>query len=53
LPDLETSEVTYQLAKCYYKLDGREIFDATIDGKLQIFPKIFYEEALKICTKKA
>jgi len=43
LPDLQTSEEAYQLAKRYFERDGREILDATIDGKLQVFPKVGYE----------
>jgi hypothetical protein len=49
LPDLQRSEISYQLAKLYFEKDGREIFDATLDGKLNVFEKIKYEEALKQC----
>jgi hypothetical protein len=44
LPDLETSELAYGLARRYYEETGREILDATIGGKLQIFKKIKYDE---------
>ena len=44
LPDLETSELAYRLAKLNFEQAGRQIFDATIDGKLQVFPKVKYEE---------
>jgi hypothetical protein len=44
LPDLEMSENAYSLAKDYYFNDNREILDATIDGKLKIFPKIKFSE---------
>jgi hypothetical protein len=44
LPDLEASEQAYKLAKKAYREDGRRIVDATIDGKLQIFPKAHFEE---------
>lgn len=40
LPDLETSELAYRLAKKYYEADGRQILDATIGGKLLVFPKV-------------
>jgi len=42
LPDLETSEQAYHLAREAYEKDGREILDATIGGKLAIFPKVDY-----------
>lgn len=43
LPDLETSELAYMLALESYEAAGRKIFDATIDGKLEIFHKIDYD----------
>jgi hypothetical protein len=49
LPDLEASELGYRLAQFAYRRQGREIFDATVDGALDIFPKISYEEALRRC----
>jgi hypothetical protein len=42
LPDLETSERAYQLAKAVFEAEGRKIFDGTIDGNLAVFPKIDY-----------
>lgn len=39
LPDLVKSELGYQMALDYYQHFGREIIDATIGGKCQIFPK--------------
>jgi hypothetical protein len=42
LPDLETSEVGYVMAREAYREAGREIVDATIGGKLTIFPKVDY-----------
>jgi hypothetical protein len=44
LPDLETSEVAYHLAHSTYRESGRFIFDATVGGKLDIFPKVEYQE---------
>lgn len=52
LPDLEASELSYHLAKFFYNRDGRQIYDATVDGELQIFPKISFEQALSTCNKK-
>jgi hypothetical protein len=43
LPDLETSEVGYAMARAAYRKAGREILDATIGGKLTIFPKVDYD----------
>lgn len=42
LPDLETSELGYQMAKQAFEADGRQIVDATIGGNLQVFPKTDY-----------
>lgn len=42
LPDLEKSERHYKIAKEYYEHDGREIVDATSDGKLHVFPKVSF-----------
>lgn len=52
LADLEGNETSYMLAKQYFERDGRKIYDATVGGKLQIFPKIYYHEALEMCGKK-
>lgn len=43
LPDLETSEIGYRLAKDAYENDNRKILDATVDGKLNIFPKVSFD----------
>ncbi len=43
LPDLETSEIAYRLAREAFERDGREVLDATIGGQLTIFPKVDYE----------
>lgn len=40
LPDLDTSEIGYRLAKQAYESAGRRVLDATIGGKLTIFPKV-------------
>ena len=42
LPDLETSELGYRMARKAFEADGRQVLDATIGGKLDIFPKIDY-----------
>ncbi len=43
LPDLETSELAYCMARDAYKKDGREILDATVGGKLTVFPKVNFD----------
>jgi hypothetical protein len=40
LPDLETSEQAYCLAKNHFEGHGRKIIDATVDGKLTVFSKV-------------
>ena len=42
LPDLEGSERAYRLAQQAYTQAGRRVLDATVGGKLQIFPKVNY-----------
>jgi len=42
LPDLDTSEIGYTLAREAYRKAGREVIDATVGGKLTIFPKVDY-----------
>lgn len=44
LPDLEMSEIGYQMAKIAYESDGRKVLDATIGGKLTIFEKVDYNQ---------
>lgn len=43
LPDLDTSELAYTMAREAYHTEGREIIDATVGGKLTVFPKVDYE----------
>ena len=44
LPDLATSEHHYKIAYDYFKLNNRQIIDATLDGQCQVFPKQDYRE---------
>jgi hypothetical protein len=39
LPDLELSERAYSMAKAAFEAAGGQVLDATVDGKLAIFPK--------------
>lgn len=42
LPDLDTSERSYLMAQQAYEQAGRQVLDATVGGKLTIFPKVDY-----------
>jgi hypothetical protein len=42
LPDLETSEVAYQLALRAFEADGRRVLNATVGGRLEVFPRVDY-----------
>lgn len=52
LADIEGNEASYYLAKHEYHESGREIYDATVNGKLNVFNKIGFEDALKMAKKK-
>lgn len=43
LPDLETSEMGYRLARRAYEQAGRQVLDATVGGKLTVFPRVPYD----------
>jgi hypothetical protein len=47
LPDLDTSEIGYTLALKAYRKAGREVLDATVAGKLTVFPKVDYNTLFK------
>jgi hypothetical protein len=42
LPDLDGSERAYQMARQAYAQAGRRVVDATVGGKLTVFPKVDY-----------
>ena len=42
LPDLETSETAYQLARRAFEADGRRVLNATVGGNLEVFPRVDY-----------
>ena len=42
LHDLDTSEIWYTFAREAYRQAGREVVDATVGGKLTIFPNVDY-----------
>ncbi|RPI31345.1 MAG: DUF115 domain-containing protein [Chloroflexota bacterium] len=43
LPDLVGSERAYRLAREAYSNAGRQVLDATVGGKLAVFPKVDYK----------
>lgn len=43
LPDFVKNEIAYRKVKAAFEADGREVVDATIGGKLQVFRKVDYE----------
>jgi hypothetical protein len=49
-PDLPGSEVSYQVAKAVFESHGRRILDATVGGKLKVFPKVEYADYLASST---
>lgn len=44
LPDLVQSETAYRLARQAFEQEGRRVRDATIGGRLNVFPKVRYED---------
>lgn len=52
LPDLEGSEIAYSLAKFFFERNSRRIYDATLNGKLKIFPKVSFNDSLMSCKKR-
>jgi hypothetical protein len=43
LPDLEMSETAYRIARDHFAMHGRSVVDATVGGKLQVFPKVSFD----------
>lgn len=52
LADLDRSEQSYLMAGIAFEEDGRQIIDATVGGKLDIFPKMDFQKALSIIKPK-
>lgn len=42
LPDLDTSEIAYRMAYESYLAAGRKVWDGTVNGHLNVFPKVDY-----------
>jgi len=47
IPDYKGEELAYTMAKKAFDNSGRKIFDATINGKLDIFPKVDFYSLFK------
>ncbi len=47
LPDLDAWDISYRMAREAYERDGRQVLDATIGGKLTVFPKVDYNSLFK------
>ena len=47
LPDLLRSELEFSITREAYEADGREVLDATIGGKCQIFKKVDYQDLFR------
>lgn len=47
LPDLDTSEQGYEMARQAYTAAGRQVLDGTVGGKLTVFPKVDYNSLFK------
>ena len=52
LADLEGSELHYRIADFVFKRDGRNIYNATVGGKLEIFKRIDFEKAISQAKRK-
>ncbi len=47
IPDYKGEELGYNMARMAFEADGRNIYDATIGGKLSVFEKINYYDLFK------
>ncbi len=51
LPDLAESERGYFLARKAFEAHGRNIWDATVGGELEVFEKLEIAEAVRVCRR--
>jgi len=50
MPDLERQEAAFISAREYYESNGRRIFNATRGGKLEVFPRVDFDEVIsRLC----
>lgn len=52
LPNMEASEFAYLQVKNEFHNSKRKVYDATVNGKLNIFTKISIDEALSLISKE-
>jgi hypothetical protein len=53
LADLEGNDISYRIAKKMFEHANRKIYNSTLGGKLEIFERLTFEDALKIAKKKS
>lgn len=46
IPDYKGEEMAYEMARVAFEADGRRVIDATVGGRLDIFPKVELETVL-------
>jgi hypothetical protein len=51
LPDLPGSEAVYLLARRAFEAAGRQVLDATVGGRLEVYEKISIDEARAIADR--
>ena len=51
LPDLDQSELSYLMAKNVYNENNRKIYNSTVGGCLEIFPRCTLEDFLQLSNK--
>jgi hypothetical protein len=52
LADIEANEISYQLANYYFERNDKEIYDATVEGKLNVFEKKDFIDILNLFNRK-
>jgi hypothetical protein len=53
LPDLVTSEIAYRMAREAFEADGRTVLDATVGGKLTVFPKAEFTDVVRMAVDQS
>ena len=51
-PDLERQQAAFISAKDYFEANGRQIFNATRGGKLEVFPRVDFDQVIgQLCRQ--
>lgn len=53
LADLEGNEISYRIANKVFRDAGRGIYNATLGGKLEVFTRVSFEQALSEAKQKS